>query len=281
MNDAPLAVLIDGAADDRIAFTDRGAQYGDGLFDTLATADGAPLLWERHYARLAAGCARLDIPCPPAELLAREVAAVAAGHPRAVVKITLTRAHSGRGYRPLPGAPTRAVSAWAWPRHPAAYWHEGIRLFRCKTALALQPLLAGIKHLNRLEQVLARGEWGDVYAEGLVADTEGFVIAGVMSNVFIVDNDGSIVTPMLGRCGVRGIMRGCVFEVAATLGIRATEATFGWDRIADAAGLFVTNSVIGLWPVAEFNGRKYPLHETYQALQTEILQRRFALAPAA
>lgn len=280
MTDAPLAVTIDGGAGDRIPFTDRGAQYGDGVFETLAVADGQMLLWERHYARLADGCARLQIPCPAATLLAAEAAAVAHGHPRAVVKVTLTRAGDGRGYRPLSGTPTRIVSAWPWPRYPAAHWREGIRLFRCQTTLAAQPLLAGIKHLNRLEQVLARAEWGDAYAEGLVADADGCVIAGTMSNLFVIANDGGIATPALGRCGVRGIMRGCVFETAAALGLSATETALSWDAVANAAGLFVTNSVIGLWPVAEFNGHKYPIHETYQTLQAEILHRRFALADA-
>lgn len=280
MTDAPLAVLIDGEAGDRIPFTDRGAQYGDGLFETLAAAHGEILLWERHYARLATGCARLQIPCPPATLLAAEAAAVAHGHARAVVKITLTRASGGRGYKPLPGAPRRVVSAWSWPQYPAAHWRAGIRLFRCQTTLAAQPLLAGIKHLNRLEQVLARAEWGDTYAEGLVADADGCVIAGTMTNLFVIADTGGIATPALGRCGVRGIMRGCVLETAAALGIPTAEATLSWDEVASAAGLIVTNSVIGLWPVAEFNGRKYPIHETYQTLQAEILHKRFALADA-
>lgn len=278
MTEAPLAVSINGEVCDRIPFTDRGLQYGDGVFETLAAANGETLLWERHYARLARGCARLQIACPPTALLAAEVAALARGHARAVIKIIVTRGSGARGYRPTSSAPTRIVSAWPWPRYPAAHWRGGIRLFRCRTTLAIQQLLADIKHLNRLEQVLARAEWGDAYAEGLVADTEGRVIAGTMSNLFAIDGHGGIVTPVLGRCGVLGIMRGCVLETAAALGISTAEAALNWDSITNAAGLFVTNSVIGLWPVAEFNGRRYPIHETYQTLQAEIVRRRFALA---
>lgn len=280
MTEAPLAVSINGEACDRVAFTDRGMQYGDGVFETLAAADGETLLWERHYARLARGCTRLQIPCPPAALLAAEVAAVARGHARAVVKVIVTRGNGARGYRPMPGTPTRIVSAWPWPQFPAAHWREGIRLFHCRTTLAIQPLLADIKHLNRLEQVLARAEWGDTYAEGLVADTEGSVIAGTMTNLFVIADDGGLVTPALGRCGVRGIMRGCVLETAAALGMPVKEVALNWDAVARAAGMFVTNSVVGLWPVAEFNGRRYSIHETYQTLQAEVVHRRFALADA-
>ena len=278
MINAPLAALVNGTRDDRIAVADRGLQYGDGVFETLAVADGEILLWQAHFARLARGCERLQVACPPAALLATEAVTVSRGHARAVLKIVVTRGIGARGYRPVTDVPpTRIVSAWPWPTYPATHWRDGIRLYRCRTALAIQPLLAGIKHLNRLEQVLARAEWSDDYAEGAMADTDDRVIAGTMSNLFAI-TDAGIVTPALARCGVRGIMRGCVLDTAAALGMRADETSLSWEAMAAAAGLFVTNSVIGLWPVAEFNGRRYPIHETYKTLHAEIVQKRYALA---
>ncbi|MEK7261447.1 MAG: aminodeoxychorismate lyase, partial [Pseudomonadota bacterium] len=165
---SPVSVLVNGVAVDTVSARDRGFQYGDGLFETIAVSRGTPLLWERHAQRLLAGAVRLDMPPPETALLRAETDRLCRGVERGVLKIIFTRGISGRGYRPDASASTtRALSLSPWPDYPPSWSGEGVVVRLCQTRLASQPRLAGLKHLNRLEQVLARAEWDDEYAEGL------------------------------------------------------------------------------------------------------------------
>ena len=150
--------LINGAVADTVSVTDRGLQYGDGVFETLAVFDGRPRLCDRHLERLLRGCRTLGIEAPDPAILLEEMAQIA-GAGRCVVKIIVTRGGVGRGYRPQPGAPcTRIVRRFDWPVTVAAGHEDGITVSCCRTRLALQQTLSGCKHLNRLEHVLARAE---------------------------------------------------------------------------------------------------------------------------
>ena len=178
---------IDGVPAEALPATDRGLQYGDGLFETLALRAGRIVLLKQHLDRLQEGCERLGMAMPDRELLRRELSAAASDQSDAVLKLMLTRGSGGRGYRPPSEAkPRRILFLHPWPSYPAAWGEQGIRLHLCRTRLAHQPQLAGIKHLNRLEQVLARAEWdeADGFQEGLMLDLDGAVVEGTMSNVF-------------------------------------------------------------------------------------------------
>jgi 4-amino-4-deoxychorismate lyase len=123
--------------------------------------------------------------------------------------------------------------------------------------VAVQPALAGVKHLNRLENVLARAEWRDPeIAEGLLCDTDDNVIGGTMSNLFIARR-GQLITPDLTRCGVAGVMRDLVMELAQTHGIPLQVTAIGLDDLFDADEVFVVNSVIGVWPVMALGRRSW------------------------
>lgn len=252
------AILVNGAAHDEITVLDRGFQYGDGLFETIKVTQAAPEFWDRHMARLAAGCERLGIPAPDPALLRRESMQLCANAQNGVLKIIVTRGAGGRGYNP-PAAPTpnRIVALFPAPDYPESLAADGIRLCVCETRLADQPRLAGLKHLNRLEQVLARAEWRDEgINEGLMFDIADSLIEGTMSNVFLV-RDGALHTPDLLRCGVKGILRGVVLELAQNLGIEAHVRRIGHDALSGADEVFVTNSVIGIWPVRQIEDRSY------------------------
>lgn len=140
----------------------------------------------------------------------------------------------------------------------------------CKTRLARQPLLAGMKHLNRLEQVLARAEWQDDYAEGLMCDTNGQVIEGTRTNLFLVRSDGTLVTPDLSQSGVAGVMRAQVLESAAAMGLPCLVQAVTTDMIESALELFLTNSLIGIWPVRRIESRKYVVGKISQTLQAAL-----------
>lgn len=250
-------ILINGVAQDNIKVTDRGLHYGDGLFETIAVHHGHPLLWRAHMERLVEGCERLGIPSVDPEQLAEEVHQLCGEDDKAVIKIIVTRGTGGRGYlAPLEAQPTRIVFRYPWPSH--ADDKAPIKLHLCQTTLGLNPALAGLKHLNRLEQVVARQEWGeDTTVEGVMTDINGNLIEGTMSNLFVVRN-GELLTPDLSECGVAGVMRRQVLQLAETLSLsyRVMRLTPGDIELADE--VFITNSIIGIRAAGRFNKIQYP-----------------------
>ncbi len=264
-------VLINGQPGSTVPFTDRGLSYGDGLFETIAAYGGRPRFWERHMRRLESGCRRLKIPMPDPVELRAEAAAVADHSGRTVLKILVTRGGGGRGYRPAQVAePTRIVARYPWPEFPVAWHAEGITARVCDTRLGCNPALAGVKHLNRLEQVMARAEWDDPQiAEGLMLDTDGRAIEGVMSNLFMV-RGGTLVTPDLSRCGVAGVIRGWVLDTAGMLGISAKVADIRLEDLWTADELFVTNAIAGIWPVRKVDGHGFPAGTITRQMQEAL-----------
>jgi 4-amino-4-deoxychorismate lyase len=243
-------VLVNGIAADRLPVSDRGLQYGDGLFETVAVRGSAPCLWRAHLERLFRGARRLGIRCPPDDLLLRECRRLTDHHPICVLKIILTRGSGGRGYHPpARPRPTRILMRYPWPDHPRVWYEEGVDVVFCRTPLGSNPTLAGIKHLNRLEQVLARAEIRDPrIAEGLMCDGEGRVIGGTMSNLFAVAGD-RLLTPGLTTSGIAGTVRAEVLRLAGASGLEVVEADLTPAELAAADGMFLTNSLIGVWPV--------------------------------
>ncbi len=252
-----MPVLVNGSAG-LLDPLDRGLQYGDGLFETMAVQDGRARFLASHLGRLDAGARRLAMPSPDPEHLSAQISA-AWPHGRGVVKLFWTRGVAGRGYRPPASPqPTCIAAGFAWPEWPASAWSEGIRLRYCRTRLGNNAALAGIKHLNRLEQVLARAEWSDErIAEGLMLDHLGQVISGTQSNLFAVI-DGLLLTPALDQCGVDGVMRRAFWRWAAGNGITVAEASLRPEALETATEIFVTNALIGAWPVRELAGKPVP-----------------------
>lgn len=243
-------ILVNGAVSDTLDAADRGLAYGDGVFRTLAIQGGRPLWWTRHYHKLARDCDAVSIPCPAEEMLRDELARLAAREPDCAAKIIITRGTGQRGYAsPSELHPTRIVMSCALPRHPAEFAQSGVKVHLCSLRLGFQPALAGVKHLNRLENVLARSEWSDPdIAEGLLFDGEGNVIGGTMSNLFIVERD-ALATPDLSRCGVAGVTRDRVIEAAASHRIICRVEHIGLGRVLQAQEALLVNSLIGVWQV--------------------------------
>ncbi len=249
--------LIDGVPETRLALADRGLQYGDGVFETLAVRAGRPEFWEPHLSRLAAGCERLGLPLPGAGLLRQEADRLCAARDRAVLKIVLTRGCGGRGYRPpQPCTPTRALSCHPWPADAVPLAPVAVRW--CAHPLSENPRLAGLKHLNRLDQVLARAEWDDPdLQEGLMCLPDGTPVEATAANLFLV-RDGRLHTPRLDRAGIAGIVRGVLIGRARQLGLEVLEARVDRDELLAADELFLCNSVYGLRPVRALGERRWP-----------------------
>lgn len=251
-------MLVNGQAADSIDARDRGLAYGDGVFRTLRTQGGRPLWWRDHYAKLVADCAALMLACPDEAVLHGEICRVAeAGE--GVVKIVLTRGTGARGYAPSPGqAITRVVFSAPLPAYAQADAPDAIAARWCTLRLARQPRLAGIKHLNRLENVLARAEWADpAILEGLLCDDLGAVIGGVMSNLLLV-KDGELFTPDLSECGVAGVARARLLRAASRLGIPVHVGRLLPAAILAADEVMVCNSVIGVRRVARLDDAIWP-----------------------
>ena len=246
--------LVNGRLTDQVSVLDRGFRYGDGCFETMLVRNGAIRLWNRHYARLSESCSRLGIyPDFGRSELEKELESLIDGAESAVLRLTVTRGVSEGGYGiDQTAVPTRVASLLPAKRHPDRYKETGIDVGICKTRLSRNPLLAGIKHLNRLEQVLARAEWRDELAEGLLCDDRGFVVEGTITNVFIVEGD-TVATPLLDQCGVSGVMRSELMERMLALGIKCTETNIDRNRLMTADECFLSNAVIGIWPVKKID----------------------------
>lgn len=264
---------VDGRPADTVPATDRGLHFGDGVFETVAVRDGVPVALERHLARLADGLHRLGISPAPLDALRDETREIVRETDRAVLKIIVTRGGGGRGYAaPAEMRPMRVLVLAPWRGRPEAEYERGAAVRWCRTRLAVNPGLAGIKHLNRLEQVLARGEWDDpAVAEGLVRDTADRVVEATAANLFLVES-GRLVTPDLANCGVAGIMRERVMEAAAGDGIPALCETVTADRVLAADELFLTNSLLGVLPVSRLDRQTFPVGPVTRRFM-EILSR--------
>jgi 4-amino-4-deoxychorismate lyase len=257
------AAWIDGRAGTAVSVRERGLHYGDGLFETIACLDGAPRLLELHMRRLRGGCERLGIEPPEPEQLAHEVHALCAGASRAILKILVTRGTAiARGYRPSGGEKaTRIVLRYAWPAPDPSL---------AQLRLGENPALAGLKHCNRLEQVLASRESDDPgLAESLMFSSSGALISGTMSNVFLVD-DSILLTPALERCGVCGVMRELVLRAAAGAGIATQVRRLEAQELARAQEMFLTSALIGIRPVREFDGVTRRVGPLTRRLQEEL-----------
>lgn len=264
-----MSVIINGVATPQVDCTDRGLLYGDGLFETLRIENGALCFWHSHMARLASGCLRLGIQGLDYALLAQEAARLTTDVARGVLKVVITRGSGDRGYRPAVNCvPTRILQLHSLPEYPPQFKLEGITARVCSTRLGRNPLLAGIKHLNRLEQVMARAEWRESQiAEGIMLDSNARVIGGTMTNLFFVA-DGALCTPDLAESGVAGVTRQRIIEWARKETLPVHVERYTLDDMLAAAEVFVCNSLIGVWPVARLDTKNWPVGDvTRRAMQ--------------
>ena len=271
----PAVIRVNGRPASEVSVLDRGLQYGDGLFETIGCVDGRPRLIDRHMQRLAAGCARLAITPVDAAAIAGEVQDLARGAGRAIVKVLVTRgAATARGYG-ISGEeqPTRVILRYPWPEPDPALGNDGVRVRIAGVRLGENPTLAGLKHCNRLEAVLARLECADPeISEALMFSSSGALISGTMSNVFLVQ-DSVLVTPRVDRCGVAGVMRAEVLAAAATAGVRVEEREVDAQGLSRSQELFLTSALIGIRPVRGIDARTLVPGPVTRNLQAQLAAR--------
>ena len=263
--------LIDGVAAAGDCMSERAFQFGDGLFETIAVVDGTPCLWNLHSERLALGCQRLRLSLPDFDVLRAESRVLCAGRARAVLKLYWTAGRSARGYaRPSAMRPRRMlrVSDWASGDTGVAW-----TVRQCRHRLGENPALAQIKHLNRLDQVVARAEWDDpAIAEGIMLGQDGRVVCGTMSNLFLQIGD-TLRTPHIEHAGITGVVRRLALELAARDGDPVQEAFISPDDLRAADAVYLTNSLIGVVRVGRFAYTDYDTKLTEHPLMSETRRR--------
>ncbi|MDD5227574.1 MAG: aminodeoxychorismate lyase [Methylococcales bacterium] len=259
-------MLVNGEQRDTIAIMDRGFQYGDGLFETIEVRENTPIFLEQHLQRLNVDSQRLYLPKLDLDLLHSEIQQICKNAGNSVLKIIITRGSGGRGYRqPDVIQPTRILSLHPFPDYPKSFYTDGIVTRLCETRLGLNPTLAGMKHLNRLEQIMARAEWNNSEIhEGIMLDFDRHVIEGTMTNLFYA-KDGELFTALLKNCGIAGILRGWIFEQ-----INVIEHNFFLDDLREADEIFVCNSIMGICGVRQIEQQHLKIGEITQKLQVAL-----------
>ncbi|UZE94693.1 aminodeoxychorismate lyase [Alkalimarinus alittae] len=266
-------VLINGVFKDALDVFDRGFMYGDGLFETIRVVNGEPLLWVYHCKRLTDGCKKLKIPTDT-ELTQRlksgldsVVKKAGKANEICVVKIIVSRGAGGRGYQlPAQTSPSEVIICYPLPEYPSDYASEGVNLMTCHHRLSENPALAGIKHLNRLDQVLASAELDSSVSEGVMLDQKGRVIEGTKSNIIFFESQG-IVSPNTKLCGVDGVARQFIFDNVKKLGLSARIDTVTPSTIAEFCGMAIINSILGVWPVRRLDGNELPISPLVYKIQ--------------
>lgn len=269
-------IWVNGETANTLPIADRGLQYGDGLFETMRVSNKRITLADYHWTRLSRSCKRLSIRLDILQL--QQEAAKFLHHynvDNAVLKVIITRGSGGRGYSPHGcEQPTRVLALYPLPvRNPDPAIH-GAKIRLCKHRLGYSAL-AGIKHLNRLDQVIARREWQSEFDEGILCDDQGNFVEGTMSNLFTVTHDGTVITPPIERCGVNGVCRQWILANATKWGIIALEQPI--STTLAVAELFLCNSINGVWPVISFQGiatdrKVWNIGSTTQLIQRLVME---------
>jgi 4-amino-4-deoxychorismate lyase len=268
-----VTVLVDGQPASAVSVMDRGLQFGEGVFETIACLNGRARFLPLHLERLEFGCERLGIRPPGREETTAEVLGLAGGVERAIVKVLVTGGEAvARGYaRSGNETATRITIRYPWPHDDAAQSHDGVMARTLSMRLGENPRLAGLKHCNRLEQILARAELSKEpqLAEGILFSSSGNLVSGTSCNVFLV-RESCLLTPRIDQCGVAGVMRRVVLREARRVGIPSRECELRAESLHSADEVFLTNARIGIWPLRSVDDRALTPGPVTRHLQTVL-----------
>jgi len=264
-------VYVNGQRSDHISVYDRAFQYGDGLFETIAVVNGKPALLDLHLQRLRSGLSRLSFPELPMQPLVDDIQDKCQKFDSAALKLVVTRGESRRGYLPSATPKINVLLAFSEKNNYESIV-PAIALCFCNTQLGINPLLAGIKHLNRLEQVLAKKESHERgYKDGLVSDLDGNIIEATSANLFLW-KDSKLITPDLERCGINGVVRQLVFNIAEQMDIPVVIGNISKADCNNADALFISNSLNGIIPVKKLEDTSFDQDKWPRDLYSEVMK---------
>lgn len=246
---------------DAVSIGNRGLNYGDGVFETMRVHRGALPLWSRHLARLGEGANRFGIATPDVDFIEARIADMVSNLDVGVLKLLLTRSEGDRGYAP----PVDVAPVWMLSLLPLPAVQAALRVHRCETRLATQPALAGIKHCNRLEQVLGRAEVARAGCdEGLMRDMAGNPVCATSANLLVL-REGRWRTPPVEACGVAGVLRGWLLEAGMV-----DVAVLTMDDVESAEAVALCNAVRGILTVRALDAREWSPHSAVAELQKRL-----------
>lgn len=264
------AALLNGVCAQSADPSDRGLHYGDGVFRTVRVVAGQPRGWAAHRQRLLADCAHMGLPEPDMGVIACEAGRLFADGGDGALKILITRG-GGRGYAPpqKPGA-NRWLFRYPLPVWPREYSQTGVAIDVCTTPIGTSPALAGVKHCNRLEQVLARHECiENGWPEALMRTVDGRVICGTMSNLFVVRGQ-DLITPEIIDAGVAGATRQRVMAACRASGQLCRQQKLDLAAARAADEIFLCNSLMEIWPVRAIGRQRYPVGAITRRCQEQL-----------
>lgn len=259
--------LINGLEQESLPACDRATQFGDGCFTTARIADGDVCLLDAHIRRLQTACKTLLIPFTQWDTLRQEMRQLASGKPSGVLKVIISRGSGGRGYSGVSCQhPTRMLSVSAYPAQYPRWREEGVTLTLSPVRLGRNPMLAGIKHLNRLEQVLIRTHLEQTTAdEALVLDSEGFITECCAANLFWRQGN-TVFTPSLEQAGVNGIMRQFCLQQLARSDFHVVEVNAREEALQAADEIVICNALMPVIPVRAYGQICLPSRELFSFL---------------
>ena len=268
-----ISSIVNGIETDNISIKDRALNYGDGVFETIAVHQNRLHYWKAHYRRLQRGCELLGIKTPSESSLLSEIKKLNLGVESAVLKIIVSRGAGGRGYLADESlVPTVIITLNAWPDFVTSYQEQGIHARLCNHRLLINPALAGIKHLNRIDQVIARNEWhNDQIQEGLMLDQEDYLIEGTSTNLFMRTDDKWFTAP-ISACAVAGVIRDAVIKLINKNNLSITERKLSQSELSLVNEMFVCNSVWGIVPVLNCDDHQFNIGDVTRRLQMEFEQ---------
>ncbi|MBY8273802.1 aminodeoxychorismate lyase [Vibrio fluvialis] len=249
-----------GKATELVAIADRSFQYGDGCFTTILTKQSDIQHWPYHIERMEACLNLLDIPLPDWAQIRSWLDAAILDDERAGLKLHISRGEGGRGYSPAHlTQPNVTISNFAFPGHYADWQQHGLHLGVCHHRMGINPLLAGHKHNNRLEQVLLKGEMDRAgFADGVCLDIHGHLVETTMANLFWIKGE-TLYTPSLDNAGVSGIARRLIIQDAPKFGLKVVIGEFELDHLYNADEVFISNAIMEVAPVTALSGQHYSI----------------------
>ncbi len=279
--DSPINNLINGVPADYLSINDRAIHYGDGLFETILCHRGKLSFWKKHYQRLQSSAVKINLPCPQEHILLNDIELLLADkhnadEPTCVIKIILTRGVSNRGYAfDNKSMANRLVLLSVIDKDYSSLLSTQLLsgdLYLCDQQVSINESLAGLKHLNRLENVLAKNEWQQPqYIDGLMLNANGNVIEGCMSNLFAIKGE-EVLTPDLTMSGVNGVIRNVVIEIAKANKIELTIKNMNVEELKSMDALFITNSLIGMKIISNFNGYQFGSSDLTDIVFNQLLE---------
>ncbi|MCK5395097.1 MAG: aminodeoxychorismate lyase [Gammaproteobacteria bacterium] len=287
MNKSAKTTMINGVATDYLNINDRAIHYGDGIFETILCDHDRLLYWKQHYQRLQSSATRLKMNCPDEQLLLDDIKQLLDGIEHSVddnfaIKVIISRGISERGYRFPKGHNENRVTMLSTlePGYSSLLAGKLLSgdLYLCEQQISINESLAGLKHLNRLENVLASNEWqngttDNTIIDGLMINANHYVIEGTMSNLFTVKGK-RLITPDLKYSGVNGIMRDVIIDIAKQNDIEISVVNMRLDELYSMDELFISNSLIGLKAVNKIAQNTFSSHDITNLIFDALLKNK-------